>query len=180
MIISEFYLLKRKELLLLCLHNARGDVVAAKPLPELDPGESLAVLNLVGLPPVQSCPSQLSCCVQDTLLIIAVGDVQLTLHCTEPVVRLEWVRCVGEHQRVTPQKLRKPVAGLLWWRRRRRLSVDLLQCLNGVVQGGHHLHLELEELLRSQGWRHRHSGTLVVLPLLAKTGTGAPGVHHLI
>ena len=34
----------------------------------------------------------------------------------------------------------------------RRLSVDLLQCLNGVVQGGHHLHLELEELLRSQGW----------------------------
>ena len=81
MIISEFYLLKRKELLL-CLHNARGDVVAAEPLPELDLGESLAVLNWVGLPPVQSCPSQLSCCVQDTLPIIALGDVQLSLHCT--------------------------------------------------------------------------------------------------
>ena len=91
MIISEFYLLKRKELLLLCLHNARGDVVAAEPLPELDPGESLAVLNWVGHPPVESCPSQLSCCVQDWLPIIALGDVQLTLHCTEPVVRLEWV-----------------------------------------------------------------------------------------
>ena len=39
------YLLKRKELLLLCLHNARGDIVAAEPLPELDPGESLAVMN---------------------------------------------------------------------------------------------------------------------------------------
>ena len=102
MIISEFYLLKRKELLLLCLHNARGDVVAAEPLPELDPGESLAVLNLVGLPPVQSCPSQLSCCVGDTLPIIALGDVQLALHCTEPFVCLKWVRHVREHQWVTP------------------------------------------------------------------------------
>jgi hypothetical protein len=30
--------------------------------------------------------------------------------------------------------------------------VDLLQSLNNVVQGSHHLHLELEELLWSQGW----------------------------
>jgi hypothetical protein len=44
--------------------------------------------------------------------------------------------------------------------------VDLLQSLNSVVQSGHHLHLELEELLRSQRWRHRQRlvGTLVVLP----------------
>ena len=59
--------------------------------------------------------------------------------------------------------------------------MDLLQCLNSVVQGGHHLHLELKELLQSQEWRHQHPGTLVVLSLLlARTGTGAPGVHHLI
>ena len=96
---------------------------------ELDPGESLAVLNSVGLPPVQSC-------VQDTLPIIALGDVQLSLHCTEPVVCLEWVRRVGERRRVTPLKLRTPVAGLLWWRRRRRLSVDLLQCLNSCNEHG--------------------------------------------
>jgi hypothetical protein len=59
--------------------------------------------------------------------------------------------------------------------------VDLLQSLNNVVQSGHHLHLELEELLRSQRWRRRHrlAGILVVLPLLARTGAGAPGVHHL-
>ena len=69
------YQLKRKELLLLCLHHAHWDVVAAEPLPELDLGESLAVLNPVGLPQVQSCPSQLSCYVQDTLPIIALGDV---------------------------------------------------------------------------------------------------------
>jgi hypothetical protein len=59
--------------------------------------------------------------------------------------------------------------------------VDLLQSLNSVVQGSHHLHLELEELLRSKRWRHRQwlVGTLVVLPLLARTGAGAPGAHHL-
>jgi hypothetical protein len=81
---------------------------------------------------------------------------------------------------VTPQEVRTPVAGLLRWRRW-RLSVDLLQSLNSVVQSGHHLHLELEELLRSQRWRHRQRlvGTLVVLPLLARIGAGAPGVHHL-
>ena len=143
MIISEFYLLKHKELLLLCLHHARGDVVPAERLPELDPGESLAVLNWVGLPPVQSCPSQLSCCVQDMLPIIALGDVQLSLHCTEPVICLEWVRRMGEHRWVTPQKLCMPVASLRWWRRR-RLRVSLLKCLNSIVQGGHHLHLELK------------------------------------
>jgi hypothetical protein len=87
---------------------------------------------------------------------------------------------MGERRRVTPQKVCAPVAGLLWWRRW-WLSVDLLQRLNDVVQSGHHPHLELEELLRSQRWRHRHRlvGTLVVLPLLARTGAGAPGVHHL-
>ena len=146
MIISEFYLLKRKELLLLCLHNARGDVVAAEPLPELDPGESLTVLNWVGLPPVQSCPSQLSCCVQNALTIIALGDVQLTLHCTEPVVSLKRVGRVRERRRVTPQELSTPDARLRRWRRQ-RLSVSLLKSLNSVVQGGHHLHLELEVLV---------------------------------
>jgi hypothetical protein len=62
------------------------------------------------------------------------------------------------------------------------LGVDLLQSLNGIVQGRHHLHLELEELLRGQWWRHRQrlTSTLVVLLLLVRTGTGAPGVHHLI
>ena len=59
--------------------------------------------------------------------------------------------------------------------------MSVLKSLNGVVQGSHHLHLELEVLLRSQRRRHRDPGTLVVLTLLlARTGTGAPGVHHLI
>ena len=124
--------------------------MAAEPLPELEPGESLAVLNWVGLLPVQSCPSQLSCCVQDSLTIIALGDVQLALHCTELVVSLKRVGRVRKHRRVTPQKLSTPVARLRRWRRR-RLSVSLLKSLNGVVQGSHHLHLELEVLLRSQG-----------------------------
>jgi hypothetical protein len=59
--------------------------------------------------------------------------------------------------------------------------VDLLQSLYRVVQSGHHLHLELEELFQSQGWGHRQRlvGTLVVLPLLARTGAGAPGISQL-
>ena len=52
----------------------------------------------------------------------------------------------------------------------------------GCYKGSHHLHLELEVLLRSQRRRHRDPGplgvlTLVVLPLLIRT---TPGVHHLI
>ena len=115
------------------------------------------------------------------LPLIALCDVQLVLHYIELVIRLEWVRRVGERRRVTPQELSMPVARLRRWRRR-RLSVSLLKSLNRVVQGSHHLHLELEVLLRSQRWRHRDPGplsvlTLVVLPLLVRT---APGVHHLI
>src|SRR6185436_19673389 len=155
--------------------------MAAETLPELEPSERLAVLNWVGLPPVQSCPSQLSCCVQDSLPIIGLGDVQLTLHCTEPVVSLKRFRRVRERRRVTPQELGTPVAGLRWWRRR-RLSVSLLKCLNSVVQGSHPLHLELEVLFQGQRRRHRDPSTLVVLPLmvlplLVRT---TPGVHHLI
>ena len=88
---------------------------------------------------------------------------------------------MGKRRRVTPQELSTPVARLQQWRRR-RLGVSLLKSLNSVVQGSHHLHLELEVLLRSQRWRHRDPGplgvlTLVVLPLLVRT---TPGVHHLI
>jgi hypothetical protein len=59
--------------------------------------------------------------------------------------------------------------------------MDLLQSLNSVVQSGHYLHLEQEELLRSQRWRHQQRlvSALVVLPLLARTDADAPGVHHL-
>ena len=60
--------------------------------------------------------------------------------------------------------------------------MSLLKCLNSVIQGSHHLHLELEVLLRGQRQRHRDPSTLVVLPLvvlplLVRT---TPGVHYLI
>jgi hypothetical protein len=97
----------------------------------------------------------------------------------KPVISLEWISRVGERQRVTPQEIHAPIAGLLRWRRW-RLSVNLLQRLNSVVQGGHHLHLELEELLRSQRWRHwqRLVDTLDVLPLLARTGAAPAGQNR--
>jgi hypothetical protein len=48
---------------------------------------------------------------------------------------------------MTSQEIRTSIT---WLRRRRRrwLGMDLLQSLNSVVQGRHHLHLELEQLLR--------------------------------
>jgi hypothetical protein len=53
-ILLEFYLLKRKELLVLHLHHSSRDVMVPKPLPELDPSESVAVPSWVGLPPIKS------------------------------------------------------------------------------------------------------------------------------
>jgi hypothetical protein len=82
---------------------------------------------------------------------------------------------------VTSQEIRTPITRLRW-RRRRRLGMDMLKSLNSIVQGRYHLHLGLEELLRGQWWRHRQrlTSTLVVLLLLVRTGTGTPGVHHLV
>jgi hypothetical protein len=154
--------------------------VVPEALTELVPRE-VTVPSWVGLPPVKSGASQLPCCVQNSLTVIALRNNQLALHRTKPVVRLEWVRGMREGRRMASQEIRTPVAGLRW-RWRRWLGMDLLQSLNGVVQGRHHLHLELEELLRGQWWWHWQwlTSTLVVLLLLVRTGTGAPGVHHLI
>jgi hypothetical protein len=155
--------------------------VAPEALTELVPRERVAVLSRVGLPPVESRASQLPCCVQNPLPVVALRNNQLALHRTKPVVRLEWIRGVREGRRMTSQEIRTPITGLRR-RWRRWLGMDLLQSLNGVVQGRHHLHLELEELLQGQWWRHRQwlTSTLVVLLLPVRTGTGAPGVHHLI
>jgi hypothetical protein len=150
----KFYLLKSTELLLLHLHDALRNVMVPETLTELVPRESLTISSWVGLPPVKSGASQLPCGVKDSLSVVALRNNQLALHRAKPVVRLEWVRGVREGRRVTSQEVRTPVTGLRW-RRRRWLSMDLLQSLNGVVQGSHHLHLELEELLRGQWWRHR-------------------------
>jgi hypothetical protein len=48
------YLLKRKELLVLNLHQSSGDVVAPETLPELDPSEGVAVRSWIRLPPFES------------------------------------------------------------------------------------------------------------------------------
>ena len=150
------YLLKSKELILLRLHESSGDVVAPKALPELDPVESVTVLCRVGLPPVESGASQLPCCVKDSFAIVALNDLQLTLHCTELVVGLDRVSRMRKRRWVALQEVRAHVADLLrWWRW--RLCVSLLQCLNRSGQGRHHLHLELEELLRSQGRRRSNT-----------------------
>jgi hypothetical protein len=52
-------------------------------LTELDPGERVAVLSRVGLPPVKSGASQLPCCVQNSLTVVALSNNQLALHRTK-------------------------------------------------------------------------------------------------
>jgi hypothetical protein len=180
-IFIRIYLLKGTELLLLHLHYALRNMMVPETLTELVPRESITVPSRVGLPPVKSGALQLPCCVQNSLTVVALRNNQLALHRTKPVVRLEWVRGMREGRRMTSQEIRTPITRLRW-RWRRWLGVDMLQSLNSVVQGRHHLHLEVEELLRGQWWRHRQrlTSTLVVLLLLVRTGTGAPGVHHLI
>jgi hypothetical protein len=59
----QIYLLKGMELLLLRLHNALRNVMAPEALTELVPGERVAVLGRVRLPPVESGASQLPCCI---------------------------------------------------------------------------------------------------------------------
>jgi hypothetical protein len=48
------YLLKRKELLVLHLHDSSRDMVVPEALPELEPSEGVAVPSWVGLPPIES------------------------------------------------------------------------------------------------------------------------------
>jgi hypothetical protein len=74
------YLLKRKELLVLHLHHSSRDVVVPETLPELDPSESVTVPSWIGLPPVKSRASQLPCREYDSLPVVALSDIQLTLH----------------------------------------------------------------------------------------------------
>jgi hypothetical protein len=151
---TQIYLLKSTELLLLHLHNALRNVMVPETLTELIPRESIMIPSWVGLPPVKSGTPQLPCCVKDSLPVVALRNNQLALHRAKPVVRLEWVRGLREGRRMTSQEIRTPITRLRW-RKRRRLGVDMLQSLNSVVQGRHHLHLELEEPLRGQWWRHR-------------------------
>jgi hypothetical protein len=106
--------------------------VVPEALTELVPRE-VTVPSWVGLPPVKSGATQLPCCVQNPLPVVALCNNQLALHRTKPVVRLEWVRAVREGRRVASQEIRTPITGLRW-RWRRWLGMDLLQSPNGVVQ----------------------------------------------
>jgi len=63
------------------------------------------------------------------LTIIALGDVQLMLHCMKPIISLKWVSRVRKRRWMTPHEIRAPIAVLRWW----RLSMDVLQSLNSVV-----------------------------------------------
>ncbi|WVZ89011.1 hypothetical protein U9M48_035475 [Paspalum notatum var. saurae] len=140
-------------------------MVASESLTELSPGEALSVLLTVRLPPVQSCTSKLSCCIQDPLLIIALRNVKLSLHCTEPVICLERISRMGESRWMSLHKVSTSVPLL-----RLRIGLNILQSLYYIVESSHHLHLKLKRLICCQ---RRWVLWWVAISLI-------PSVYHLL
>ncbi|WVZ49126.1 hypothetical protein U9M48_000507 [Paspalum notatum var. saurae] len=148
---------------------AEGHMVASESLTELSPGEALSVLLTVRLPPVQSCTPKLSCCIQDPLLIIALRNVKLSLHCTEPVICLKRISRMGESRWMSLHKVSTSVPLL-----RLRIGLNILQSLYCIVESSHHLHLKLKRLICCQRrWVLRWVLRWVAISLI-------PGVYHLL
>ncbi|WVZ93798.1 hypothetical protein U9M48_039753 [Paspalum notatum var. saurae] len=146
-----------------------GHMVASESLTKLSPGEVLSVLLTVRLPPVQSCTSKLSCCIQDPLLIIALRNVKLSLHCTEPVICLKRISRMGESRWMSLHKVSTSVPLL-----RLRIGLNILQSLYCIVESSHHLHLKLKRLICCQRWWVlRWVLRWVAISLI-------PGVYHLL
>ncbi|WVZ48692.1 hypothetical protein U9M48_000111 [Paspalum notatum var. saurae] len=144
-------------------------MVASESLTELSPGEALSVLLTVRLPPVQSCTSKLSCYIQDPLLIIALRNVKLSLHCMEPVICLKRISRMGESRWMSLHKVSTSVPLL-----RLRIGLNILQSLYCIVESSHHLHLKLKRLICCQRrWVLRWVLRWVAISLI-------PGVYHLL
>ncbi|WVZ93786.1 hypothetical protein U9M48_039741, partial [Paspalum notatum var. saurae] len=79
---------------------------------------------------------------QDSLLIIALRNVKLSLHCTEPVICLKRISRMGESRRMSLRKVSTPVPLL-----RLRIGLNILQSLYCIVESSHHLYLKLKRLI---------------------------------
>ncbi|WVZ88997.1 hypothetical protein U9M48_035462 [Paspalum notatum var. saurae] len=144
-------------------------MVASESFTELSRGETFSVLRSVRFPPVYSSTSKLSCCIQDPPLIIALRNVKLSLHCTEPVICLKRISRMGESRRMSLHKVSTPVPLL-----RLRIGLNILQSLYCIVESSHHLHLKLKRLICCQRrWVLRWVLRWVAISLI-------PGVYHLL
>lgn len=117
----------------------RAEVVT-KLLPRDPVAVGLSVL--VCILPVQSCSLQLTRNIHDFLPVIALSDIELSLHCFEPIVCLQRVAGVGKLGWVALQEFAPPIPG--------RLVVLLVLLILLVVlillHHGHHLGHLLQDL----------------------------------
>ncbi|WVZ70282.1 hypothetical protein U9M48_018959, partial [Paspalum notatum var. saurae] len=107
-------------------------MVTPESFTELSPGEAFSVLST----------SKLSCCIQDPLLIIALRNVKLSLHCTEPVICLKRISRMGESRWMSLHKVSTSVPLL-----RLRIGLNILQSLYCIIESSHHLYLKLKRLI---------------------------------
>jgi hypothetical protein len=91
-------LLQGEKLLLPHYHQSLGHMVATEVVPELLPSDSFRVGmgGEVGLPPRLCCSPQLSGTIQHLLMIVALGNMQITLHGTQPIFSIHGISRVGK------------------------------------------------------------------------------------
>jgi hypothetical protein len=77
-------------------------------------GLGVSVGGEIGLPPGLSCSPQQTWTIQKVLLsIVALSDVQLSLHGTQPVFGVHGVSRVSKHRGMTPHELHTLISGHL-------------------------------------------------------------------
>jgi hypothetical protein len=96
-----------QELLKLTSHQARRDVVPTKSHVEFGPWHRVAVLNGGGevSPPSTHGSMKLLGREQGLLNLGAVQKPKLGLNDVKPVIRLQWINCLGKRQKVHHQEV---------------------------------------------------------------------------
>jgi hypothetical protein len=104
---------KGKDLLLLQLHNSRGNMVSAEVRLELLLGYCIrvGVCHCEGIPPVGRGSLESSRVVQDLLSVVALGNIQLLSNDLELVIGIQRINRMGERWRVMTHKIPVFVSG---------------------------------------------------------------------
>src|SRR5699024_2201225 len=104
---------KGKELLLLQLHNSRGDVMSAEVSLELLPGYCIrvGVCCCEGIPPIGRSSLESSRGVQDLLTVVALSDVKLLPNDFEPVIGIQRINRMRKCRRVMTHKIPVLISG---------------------------------------------------------------------
>jgi hypothetical protein len=69
------------------------------------------VSSTVRIPPISSGASKATRCIQDLLLVSALGNVEHLLHYLQPIISLDWIRGTGEGGWLVAHKLMMLIPG---------------------------------------------------------------------